>query len=53
MLKCTGGPGRVHRVLPSLACQQARSLLEGSGGLDSPAAGATGIGDVLQGHTAE
>ena len=39
MLQCTGDPARVHRVVPSLVCQQARSLLKGSGGLDSSAVG--------------
>ena len=38
MLQYAGGVAKVHRVLLSLACQQARSLLEGSGGLDSSAA---------------
>ena len=40
MLQCAGGLARIHRVLPSLVCQQARSKLEGSSGSDSSAVGA-------------
>ena len=40
MPQCAGCSSRVHRVLPSLECQQARSLLKGSGGSDSSAVGA-------------
>ena len=39
MLQCTGCLAKVHRNLSSLVCQQASYLLEGSGGLDSSAAG--------------
>ena len=38
MPHCGGGPPRVHVVLLSLVCQQARSLLKGSDWLDSSVA---------------
>ena len=39
MLQSAGCPARVHSVLLSLVCQQARSLLEGSGRSASSGAG--------------
>ena len=39
MPQCVEGPARIHWVLPSLVCKQARSLLECSAGSDSSAAG--------------
>ena len=45
--------GRVHKVLPSLVCQQARSLRDGSGGSGSSAAGALLSLEMCHGRTLE